>query len=104
MPSPSPPAGEGGENERSEFETGEGFRSLDRRPLTRLRCAKAPSSHKGRGEEETKRAALRPPPCSTVDFCFDAFPLREPVPTSLGNAMGDQCAPCAMVSAPWPQT
>jgi hypothetical protein len=50
-------------------------------------------------------------PCGRPSVAQWSFALtrflyaNEPVPTSLGNAMAsDQWAPCAMVSAPWPQT
>ena len=43
---PSPLAGEGGSNERSEFETGEGLRSIDRKkpPVTAAHSFTAPVS------------------------------------------------------------
>jgi hypothetical protein len=42
--------GEGGENERSEFETGEGFVSADRDPSFGPDFVRATFSHKGRRE------------------------------------------------------
>jgi hypothetical protein len=50
---PSPLVGEGGSNERSEFETGEGFRSIDRkRPL--IRHGLRPRHLLPQGEKEEK--------------------------------------------------
>jgi hypothetical protein len=50
---PSPLVGEGGSNERSEFETGEGFRSINkhRNPSSGTDFVRATFSHKGRREE-----------------------------------------------------
>jgi hypothetical protein len=46
--------GEGGSNERSEFETGEGSVSADRDPSSDADCVRATFSQKGRREEGKK--------------------------------------------------
>jgi hypothetical protein len=48
---PSPLVGEGGSNERSEFETGEGYVSADGDPSSGADFVRATFSHKGRREE-----------------------------------------------------
>jgi hypothetical protein len=51
---PSPLVGEGGSNERSEFEADEGSVSADKDPSSGADCVRTTFSHKGRREEGKK--------------------------------------------------